>query len=190
MPGGLELHFLSPCQGSGLSLCLMSQTCSPVPLRKMIVLHGEILPPWYPCSGPASVPALGGHFPCSIPWAGSQTWLSELPPEPVAQHLLCAESQGGKGLASCQKNHLFLQAFKAWCAGGVCSASPVPQQSCRVCVWTDLYLYRRHHGATAEWGTVDKPPHEPWASGCQLYTLQYITYWQAKLPSQGHLFIL
>lgn len=68
---------------------------------------GKSCLPGYPCSGPASVPALGGHFPCSIPWAGSQTWLSELPPEPVAQHLLCAESQGGKGLASCQETICF-----------------------------------------------------------------------------------
>lgn len=32
--------------GVSVSLCLMSQTCSPVPLRKIIMLHGEILPPW------------------------------------------------------------------------------------------------------------------------------------------------
>lgn len=66
---------------------------------------GKFCLPGYPCSGPA--PAQGWHFPCSLPWAGSQTWLSALPPEPVAQHLLCAECQGGKGFASCQKTTWF-----------------------------------------------------------------------------------
>lgn len=159
MQWGLELHFLSPFQGSGLSLCLMSQTCSPVPLRKMIVLHGEILPPWVsllrpcPCPGVALplLPTLG-WLPnlalCAAPWAcGTASAVCRVP----RRERVCFMPE----------NHLVLQAFEAWCAGGVCSASPVPQESCRVCVWTDLYLHRRHHDETAGWGTVDKPPHEP-----------------------------
>lgn len=134
-------------------MCLMSQTCSPVPRRKMIRLHGGILPPW----GFLLTPCLCHRHVC-LPRGGTslapspelvpKPGLLQLAPEACDTSAVC-RVPGKERVSFVPDSHLFLQAFKARCAGGVCSASPVPKGSRRACVWTDLYLHKRHHNETA-----------------------------------------
>lgn len=126
IPGGLELYFLSLCQGSG-GLHL------PVPDESNLV-PSSIEKNYYAVWGnpafldvPAQALPRGGISLAPSPELVPKPGAPELPPEAcgVASALwrVTGRERAWFMLESC----LFLQAFQTWCAGGVYSGSPVPK---------------------------------------------------------------